>query len=371
MEDYNLRDSLMSRNFRESSFATLGMCLAFAWDFILDHIDNLMLSPKKNEENEGTKKIVVDSEKFMFFLGVLVIPALALLPTSTYGLALSYVCACSSQQILIGGFTVVMCSRYYKSYFPLPLTVFTLVSFISTTVVQAWIMNLSYTFDDRRFIAFVLQLFSFIPFVLCSFYWLYCEFILRLLVPRVRQIIHTVRQKGKNNSRSDGLEKQHERHSEDLLYFPIWFAGSAIAFLVLLAIIGTIAPNFFDMGPGDLMMINLPGFLFQISMMVFSAQYAKYEAVEYLYKLLDSKKSYVRYISHELRTPMNTACLGLGMLLAEGGHILEDGTEEERAQFETFSDINVACNTAVDILNDLLSFEKLESGILELYYRYH
>jgi signal transduction histidine kinase len=41
--------------------------------------------------------------------------------------------------------------------------------------------------------------------------------------------------------------------------------------------------------------------------------------------------------------------------------------EDEADLLETLSDVQLACNTAVDILNDLLSFEKLESGILELH----
>jgi signal transduction histidine kinase len=79
------------------------------------------------------------------------------------------------------------------------------------------------------------------------------------------------------------------------------------------------------------------------------------------YALLDSKKTYVRYISHELRTPMNTACLGLKYLI--------DSLDQEvdKDIHETLNDVNVACMTAVDILNDLLTFEKLESGILELH----
>ena len=36
-------------------------------------------------------------------------------------------------------------------------------------------------------------------------------------------------------------------------------------------------------------------------MMLLASQFSKYEIVENLYGMLDSKKSYVRYISHELR----------------------------------------------------------------------
>ena len=82
--------------------------------------------------------------------------------------------------------------------------------------------------------------------------------------------------------------------------------------------------------------------------------------------LLEAKKSYVRYISHELRTPLNAATLGLNMVvtqLKKNRH----PTPDEAEMCETLSDIRLACSTAVDILNDLLSFEKLESGILVLH----
>jgi hypothetical protein len=42
-------------------------------------------------------------------------------------------------------------------------------------------------------------------------------------------------------------------------------------------------------------------------------------------------------------------------------------TPDDRERFETLTDINTACTTAVEILNDLLTFEKMESGILELH----
>ena len=60
---------------------------------------------------------------------------------------------------------------------------------------------------------------------------------------------------------------------------------------------------------------------------------------------------------------MNTAVLGLDMMLGEMERKLDaaQGTvgAEEKERLETLSDISMACTTAVDILNDLLSFEKV------------
>jgi signal transduction histidine kinase len=72
----------------------------------------------------------------------------------------------------------------------------------------------------------------------------------------------------------------------------------------------------------------------------------------------------VRYISHELRTPLNTAFLGLKLLTNE---LKASNNPKDTERYDTLCDVNVSCTAAVDILNDLLCYEKLESGILELH----
>jgi two-component system, cell cycle sensor histidine kinase PleC len=72
----------------------------------------------------------------------------------------------------------------------------------------------------------------------------------------------------------------------------------------------------------------------------------------------------VRYISHELRTPLNTAFLGLKLLSSE---LKASKDPKDMERYDTLCDVNMSCTAAVDILNDLLCYEKLESGILELH----
>jgi signal transduction histidine kinase len=72
----------------------------------------------------------------------------------------------------------------------------------------------------------------------------------------------------------------------------------------------------------------------------------------------------VRYISHELRTPLNTTFLGM-RLLSKDFNLSDD--PRDRVRFETLTDMSLSCTAALDILNDLLCFEKLESGILDLH----
>jgi two-component system, sensor histidine kinase len=72
----------------------------------------------------------------------------------------------------------------------------------------------------------------------------------------------------------------------------------------------------------------------------------------------------VRYISHELRTPLNTAFLGLKLLSSD---LKASKSPKDMERYDTLVDVNLSCTAAVDILNDLLCYEKLESGILELH----
>eukprot|EP00607_Mallomonas_marina_P008441 CAMPEP_0182424572 /NCGR_PEP_ID=MMETSP1167-20130531/10775_1 /TAXON_ID=2988 /ORGANISM="Mallomonas Sp, Strain CCMP3275" /LENGTH=557 /DNA_ID=CAMNT_0024604463 /DNA_START=625 /DNA_END=2298 /DNA_ORIENTATION=- len=76
---------------------------------------------------------------------------------------------------------------------------------------------------------------------------------------------------------------------------------------------------------------------------------------------LDMKRMFVRYVSHEVRTPLNTVFMGLDVLKNDLEHIR--GSSEA---IETVKELKESCNIAIDILNDLLDYEKLEAGLMTL-----
>jgi signal transduction histidine kinase len=71
----------------------------------------------------------------------------------------------------------------------------------------------------------------------------------------------------------------------------------------------------------------------------------------------------LRYVSHEMRTPLNTAVLGLKLVCQD----VSRRGEEMGEMYGTLNDINLACIAAVDILNDILCFDKMENGLLKLH----
>ena len=79
--------------------------------------------------------------------------------------------------------------------------------------------------------------------------------------------------------------------------------------------------------------------------------------------VLLAKKVYVRYMSHEMRTPLNVMHVGL--------KILEKGLEKSRRhdqkrQLASVHEIMTECDTAVTFLDELLHFGKLEDGFLTI-----
>jgi signal transduction histidine kinase len=112
-------------------------------------------------------------------------------------------------------------------------------------------------------------------------------------------------------------------------------------------------------------------------------QKSKVEAIN-AQLLLDMKRTFVRYVSHEIRTPLNTVSMGLKLIqdlkqrqeekkarkleaIAEGNHAAkEEAGSEDEDIFEMTDEIKESCDIAINILNDLLLYEKMEGGLLEL-----
>lgn len=76
---------------------------------------------------------------------------------------------------------------------------------------------------------------------------------------------------------------------------------------------------------------------------------------------LKVKKMFVRYISHELRTPLNTVMSGLKYLEED---MKRCGEDEDR--MSTIIDIKSSCGIAIETLNEMLDYDKIEMGLYRL-----
>mmetsp|Transcript_24811 Transcript_24811/g.41455 ORF Transcript_24811/g.41455 Transcript_24811/m.41455 type:complete len:1156 (+) Transcript_24811:410-3877(+) len=95
--------------------------------------------------------------------------------------------------------------------------------------------------------------------------------------------------------------------------------------------------------------------------------------------VLDTKRRFVRFISHEVRTPLNTMRLGLKLFeveLEKAVAGLANTASEEGSKMmlmdmfsewtQLVSDITENSESAVQVLDDILSYDKVEMGTLKL-----
>ena len=86
--------------------------------------------------------------------------------------------------------------------------------------------------------------------------------------------------------------------------------------------------------------------------------------------MLMKKKMFVRYVSHEIRTPLNVVSVGLQLLKQE---LINQNNNHHHTHpcqivspLDTLKDISISCDIAINILNELLDYDKLEEGVMKL-----
>lgn len=108
-------------------------------------------------------------------------------------------------------------------------------------------------------------------------------------------------------------------------------------------------------------------------------------------QLLHAKRHFVRFVSHEVRTPLNSVVMGLTLLQEELARalgydepeqVLDDSSHSKKAEsskiikseglrhlsswYDLTREVQDNAQTSVDVLNDLLNYDKVEAGKLSL-----
>ena len=102
------------------------------------------------------------------------------------------------------------------------------------------------------------------------------------------------------------------------------------------------------------------------------------DEISHMQKETQDRQAFIRYISHEIRTPLNTTFLGLefintsldqlsGRPFFKGNRAILPGLQREITPIlETVGDIRSSCEIALGILNELLMFDKMATGKMNL-----
>jgi signal transduction histidine kinase/CheY-like chemotaxis protein len=82
-------------------------------------------------------------------------------------------------------------------------------------------------------------------------------------------------------------------------------------------------------------------------------------------QLLIQKQAYVRFVSHEVRSPLAVVSAGLELLLPEISKVAHNVPALSTA-IELTKNISVEAESAIQILNDLLFYEAIDAGMLRI-----
>ena len=111
--------------------------------------------------------------------------------------------------------------------------------------------------------------------------------------------------------------------------------------------------------------------------------YDWYVRGEFTFKneLLEAKRNFIRFVSHEVRTPLNAVCMGLMLMREELEKAMKDSQKNSSSKNELAQPVSVDglsewkgvtdeilenSQNAVDVLNDLLNYDKITTGSLQL-----
>ena len=190
MENSELHSSLISSEFRESSFAILGLTFVYLLDSVVDLFSSLSSSNvrHKNPETNGKHMmaVITEYERLVFSVGVLCVPVVALLPTSTPRLALIFCCASRCQILVLGGYVMVASSIRFPTYFPLMARWVPIFATWIPSVISPWVVNISREVTPLRDAIYYIALAGVAIYFICAVRWLFRDFLAKFVVPQVR-----------------------------------------------------------------------------------------------------------------------------------------------------------------------------------------
>lgn len=133
--------------------------------------------------------------------------------------------------------------------------------------------------------------------------------------------------------------------------------------------------------------IGSVGIILFTSMLFFLYDFFVRREFQHKKELFQAKRKFVRFVSHEVRTPMNSVCMGLSILQEEAAAALgyetstdskqknkssdgdpSFGKEQIELLYELTNEISANAVASVDVLDDFLNYDKIATGEMTLEY---
>ena len=354
----SLRNGTM---FYESSILIVGFVSILAIDLLMDTYSSWFGNKEMNEKKAKFMiQRMTNAENFLLLSGLLIQAIVAFLPRTIPNLAMIWLCCQKGRNILVFCTIFLSWSRLYPEMWTPSSTSLALTMLLTGLLLLNSGQFLLYypsmsiqSIANKMFVAGQVFLYLSLAYFLCkAALWLYRTGS-NLFLPSIEK---------KETFTTNKLPAPTDKSNDDSIFSFGYILFTFISLILILVTNG--GTNLLQLTPMGLLQNNIAFIIMELCFINFQLRQVQFEAIVNLCRLMEAKRAYVRYISHELRTPLNSAFLGLKMILDQlrGS---EDPVDKER--YETLWDVHRACMTAVDILNDLMCYDKIESGILVLH----
>ena len=353
----------------ESSIVCLALVVPLIIDTACDVFNAVTRAPSAKATTKTTMKASTDSltlpEKVLVIIGFIIYPAMAFVPTTTPRFMLIWACSKRAANILVFFPIFTSWCRLYPKAFPPFWTTLSMLGMGIGLLIAVYQVNRKNSpvppanNSTLYALCYVLAAPGLYVLLVLALMWL-CRTGWQLLrpAPKAKETFTASRLSSPaDGSGRDGEPRDHER---DALYFPFIYMLLTFVGVIIIGIVSTIYGADSQTNV-RLLLNNIAYIITELCSVNFYLRRVKFEAISTLYALIRSKKQYVRYISHELRTPLNSAFLGLKVVLDD----LRDSSDpDDREMCETLTDVQKSCLTAVEILNDLMCFDKVRCDVV-------
>jgi hypothetical protein len=138
-----------------------------------------------------------------------------------------------------------------------------------------------------------------------------------------------------------------------------------ISVVSLIASSGPITEGYTNMTSRSIALDQYFQIAFMVGVLVVPWPLLEALAFKFLRSTMSEKTAFTRYIAHEVRAPLNVACLSLTFMKAEVCVLRSYAqTDQVSSIVDAMADVDSSCKTAISILNDVLLFDKMKGEFL-------
>ena len=146
------------------------------------------------------------------------------------------------------------------------------------------------------------------------------------------------------------------------IFFITFLFGFVIRIYIFIFLSTTKGALFFESSLSVVIFIYI---IYSTALGVIPNLFAHHDNMAYKDQIIATKTAYERYISHELRSPLNAAHMGIQFSITK---IPENTTNVEMKEIrDTLIEARAACDDGLVILDDLLMYDKFENGLAKMH----